>query len=51
MLVTISSEVIEIIRKEVKNKKSKLQVSKEFNVPYKRVLKHTKDIKTKEECP
>ena len=39
MLVTISGEVIEIIRKEVKKGKSKLQVSKEFNIPYKKVLK------------
>jgi len=35
------------IRKEVKEGKSKLQVSKEFNIPYKKVLRLTSDIKTK----
>jgi len=40
-------KIIKKIRKEVKDGKSKLRVSKEFNIPYKKVLKLTKNIKTK----
>ena len=42
----LSSELKKKIRKEVKKAKSKLQVSREFNISYKKVLRYTKDIKT-----
>ena len=48
MSENISTGMIERIRKEVKNGKSKLQVSKELNISYKKILKFTKDIKTKQ---
>jgi len=40
-------KIIKKIRKEVKDGKSKSQVSKEFNIPYKKVLKLANDIKSK----
>lgn len=42
---------IEIIRNEIKNGKSKLRVSREFNISYKRVLRYTKDIRIKRGIP
>ena len=41
----------EIIREEVRKGKTKLKVSKELNISYKKVLKYTKDIKTKRGIP
>jgi len=46
MVNKYSKELIEKIRKEVKKGKSKLRISKELNIPYKKILQHTKDIKT-----
>ena len=51
MAIFVSNEIIEKIRKEIKNGKSKLQVSKEMNTSYKMVLRVTKDIKTKRGIP
>ncbi len=44
-------KIIKKIRKEVKDGKSKIQISKEFNIPYKIVLKCTKDNKSKRGIP
>jgi len=41
-----SKELIKEIKKEAKKGKSKLQISKEHNISYKKVLQQTKDIKT-----
>jgi hypothetical protein len=38
---------IDKIRSEVRKGKSKIQVSYEFGLSYKKVLRHTSDIKTK----
>jgi hypothetical protein len=43
----IPIDTIKQIRKEVLSGKSKLQVSKDFDIPYKTVLRITKDIKLK----
>lgn len=43
----LSKEKCKRIRGEILNGKSKLQASKEYDLPYKKVLKYTKDIKTK----
>lgn len=40
-------EIIKKIRKEVRKGKSKIQVSRDFNISYKKVLKLTNDIKSK----
>ena len=45
------AEIINEIRNEIKKSKTKLQVSREFNIPYKKVLKLTKDIKSKRGIP
>jgi len=42
----IENITIEKIRKKVKNGKTKLQVSKELNISYKKVREYTKDIKS-----
>ncbi len=46
MTVKYSEELIEEIRKEVKKGKSKLRVSKELHISYKKVRECTKDIKS-----
>jgi hypothetical protein len=46
MSIKYSRELIEKIRKEVKNGKSKLQISKELGIPYKKVREYNKDIKS-----
>jgi DNA-binding CsgD family transcriptional regulator len=43
----IENVSIEKIRREVKEGKSKIQVSREYNISYKKVLKLISDIKTK----
>lgn len=47
MSSNISDEIIKEIRKEIKKGKSKIQVSRDFNISYKKVLRLTSDIKTK----
>ena len=47
MSQNLSNKFIERIRNELKGGKSKLQVSKDLGIPYKKVLRYTKDIKTK----
>jgi len=46
MVNKYSKELIEEIKKEVKEGKSKLQISKELSIPYKKVRECTKDIKS-----
>ncbi len=46
MTTKYSKELIEKVRKEVKKGKSKLQVSKELDISYKKVREYTKDVET-----
>lgn len=46
MSIKYPRELIEEIRKEVKKGKTKLQVSKEQHISYKKVREYTKDIKS-----
>jgi len=47
MASKLPQKLIKKIRKEVKKGKSKLQLSREFDISYKAVLKYTEDIKSK----
>jgi len=47
----MEAKIFEVIRGEVEKGKSKLQVSREFEIPYKKVLKLTKDIKSNRGIP
>ena len=51
MLATISTELIEIIRKEVKKSRSRYQVARELNVSYKKVLRYAKNIRSERGIP
>ncbi len=51
MVIKHSKELIEEIRNEVKNGKSKLQVSKELGISYKKIRECTKDINIKRGIP
>jgi DNA-binding CsgD family transcriptional regulator len=47
MVSKLPQKLIKKIREEVKKGKSKLQLSREFDISYKAVLKYTEDIKSK----